>query len=127
MKGSFPRDCLISAYLRLLAKHSHGMTDAEFCGNYGRSLNNQQSGNFRKCAGLVLAAVNSPKDCLCNIVLDYMEFSLLSSVFLFFCFFSFIVILCLNIFPPLYCVRKTDFISKGLYKKRLFRKCLHMC
>ncbi len=24
MKGSFPRDCLISAYLHLLAKHSHG-------------------------------------------------------------------------------------------------------
>lgn len=29
MKGSFPRDCLFSAYLHLLAKRSHGRTDAE--------------------------------------------------------------------------------------------------
>lgn len=35
MKGSFPRDCLISAYLHLLAKHSHGRTDAEVHGHAG--------------------------------------------------------------------------------------------
>lgn len=35
MKGSFPRDCLISAYLHLLAKHSHGRTDTEAYGHTG--------------------------------------------------------------------------------------------
>lgn len=29
MKGSFPRDCLFSAYLHLLAGRCHGRTDAE--------------------------------------------------------------------------------------------------
>lgn len=40
MKGSFPRDCLISSYLHLLAKHSHGRADAEVRGHTGRSLIN---------------------------------------------------------------------------------------
>ncbi len=35
MKGSFPRDCLISAYLHLLAKRSHGRTEAEVHGLAG--------------------------------------------------------------------------------------------
>lgn len=35
MKGPFPRDCLISAYLHLLAKRGHGRTDAEVHGLTG--------------------------------------------------------------------------------------------
>lgn len=40
MKGSFPRDCLISSYLHLLAKHSHSRADAEVHGHTGGSLKN---------------------------------------------------------------------------------------
>lgn len=35
MKGRFPRDCLISAYLHLLAKHCHSRADAEVHGVTG--------------------------------------------------------------------------------------------
>lgn len=90
MKGGFPRDCLISAYLHLLATHSYGRADAEVYGHTGRSSINHlweniSAGIPSKISRLTWSSICSVGAGLCGI----------SSFFLM----NLMVILCLNIYP----------------------------
>lgn len=80
MKGRDPRDCLTSAYLHLLAKHSHGGTDTEVHGRTGtENITASACGAWLPvcsvCAGLH------------------------GIHFIFFFILNFMVILCLNVYP----------------------------
>lgn len=89
MKGSFPRDCLISAYLHLLATHSHGRADAEVYGHTGRSSINHLGENIS--AGIPSKISRRTWSSICSVGAGLCG---ISSFFM-----NLMVILCLNIYP----------------------------